>query len=95
MLPGICYGIMVRLMSLYYNPAAFFSPACSACDLGDELEGTFSRFEVWYPKTGIRPDYSHQSHMRKVMAFCNHLGADQYVNVSIMNSFQRLKKFMT
>jgi len=49
-------------------------------DLGEELEGLFGGTEVGHVEAGVGIDDADEGHAGVVMAFGEHLGADEYVN---------------
>ena len=76
-IPGRGNAVMIRLVGLDYDPAWFFSPTGPAADLAEQLKGSFPGPEIRHAQAAVSPDNSHQSHVGKMMALGNHLGADE------------------
>ena len=77
---------MPGIISLDENLTGFFCPACSSGNLGQQLEGPFSRPEIRKVQRKVRQDCSHQCDIRKVMPLGDQLGAHHYVDFMIMDS---------
>jgi hypothetical protein len=62
---------------LHKYSSPFFPAACSACNLCNELERTFSRPKVRQMQRGICGHNSYQRHAREIETLGNHLGSEQ------------------
>ena len=71
----------MRCESLDNDFAFKFAASGASSDLGDKLEGAFSRAEIWDVQTEVGVENSNQSDVGKMQSFGDHLCADQDIDL--------------
>ena len=86
---GILDGVVILEISLQNDFAGSLAASGASGDLGEELEGALGGAEVGQAECGVGSDHSHERHSVNVMAFGDHLGADEQVEFAFVQGVQR------
>jgi hypothetical protein len=81
---------MIGLVRLEDDLAGRVGAACSTGDLGEQLEGSFGCAEVWEGKALIGERDTNERDRGDVVAFGDHLCADQHVDFARSQSIENL-----
>src|SRR5437660_7316527 len=73
---------MVRIERLDDRFSGDFTPPRAPGDLRQKLEGSLGRPEVREPQAHVRADDPDEGDARKVVPLCDHLRADQHVELA-------------
>src|SRR5699024_5063080 len=90
MIDRISDGIMLRRISLVHHRATFFSPACPASRLTEELKRPLPDPEVLTEQGHICSQNPDQRHIGIIMSFYDHLCAQEHVRLSSGKSSKNL-----
>src|SRR5580765_7581206 len=83
LLDSVLNGVMLRIKSLDEHATRQFAAASTAGNLGHQLKSPFGGTEVRHGQRAIGTNLANQRHAMKVVAFGEHLGADQEVQRSV------------
>lgn len=73
---------IVRMMRLYQHRARLAAPPCPASDLNNSLGKALGRPKIGRKQAAVGVHHTDQGHFWKVMPFCQHLRAQQNVDLT-------------
>ena len=90
LLYGRLHGKMIRMIGLHHYLAGQGPAACAPCHLGNQLKSALCASIIRHIQRAVRRQHAHQRHVFKIMAFGNHLRADEHIGLLLG---KRLKNF--
>ncbi len=87
-LRGVLHGVVVGKISLQHDFAWDFSAAGSAGNLGEQLKGALGGTEIREAECVVCAYHAHQGHTVDVVAFGDHLSANQQVQFTRVQSVE-------
>src|SRR5579862_7194737 len=85
---GILDGVVVLKISLQDDLAGSLAASGASGDLGEELKGALGSAKIWESERDIGSDHADQRHAVNVVAFGDHLGADEKVEFAFVQAVQ-------
>ena len=86
--PGLLYAIMPWIESLNNNSSRKVPSARSASNLSQQLKRPLACAKIGKPQGCVCGYNSHQCDPGQIMALCNHLSADEYIDLSTFETLQ-------
>ena len=77
---------MIGIQGLDHRLARPFSAAGAAGDLRQKLKGSLGRAEVCQAKAHVGRHDPHEGHVRKIVAFGNHLCSNQHIDLAFLQA---------
>ena len=81
-------SVVIREVCLQNDSSWNITAAGAACNLRQELKGAFGGTEVGKAERSIRSDHANQCHVRNVVALCDHLRADEQIDLTNLQCAQ-------
>src|SRR5210317_72634 len=77
--PGKTDRVVLRVVRLHQHRSQTITPACPSRHLGQDLKGILSSAEIRPLQSNICTHHPHQSDIRKVVAFGDHLSTNKNI----------------
>ena len=85
---GAAYRVVRWHTGLNNYQSAFWSAPRPTCDLARELKCALRRAKVRKINSDVRVDHAHQSDIRKIEPFRNHLCTEQHIDLTMFDAVE-------
>ena len=80
----VLHGVMILKIGLQHDFAGSLAATGASGDLGEQLERAFGGAEIGKAERDVGSDHAHQRHAVNVVAFGDHLRADEEIEFAFV-----------